>query len=82
MTIEVVQKDKVWWLVINGVEIAFSKLQCDALLIAKNLEATKKEAVAWRVKDYADGWILYHDERMARHQAEETGALIQPLVPK
>jgi hypothetical protein len=37
--------------------------------------------VAWRVKDMADGWIYYTDERQAANQAEETGARIEALVP-
>jgi len=36
------------------------------------------EAVAWRVKDYADGWILCHTEEVAIEEAEN-GNLIQPL---
>ena len=38
------------------------------------------EAVAWRVKDYADGWILFHHEAPARKSASaRNGALVQPL---
>jgi len=37
------------------------------------------EPVAWRVKDFADGWILFWDRRAAEAWAEETDALIQPL---
>ena len=38
------------------------------------------EAVAWRVKDYADGWILFHHEAPARKSGEaRNGALVQPL---
>ena len=40
------------------------------------------EAVAWRVKDYADGWILFHNEAPARKSGEaRNGALVQPLIP-
>ena len=36
--------------------------------------------VAWRVKDYADGWILFSDYGAALQQATEMGgALIEPL---
>ena len=39
-----------------------------------------REAVAWRVKDFADGWILYHTEAAARSYAKGVGdAFIQPL---
>lgn len=35
--------------------------------------------VAWRVKDYADGWVIYQNKRTAFALASHTGALIQPL---
>lgn len=36
--------------------------------------------VAWRVKDYADGWIFYTDEKRARVEAKiMNGALVEPL---
>ena len=35
--------------------------------------------VAWRVKDFADGWILCHSEAQAKREAEGAGNLIQPL---
>jgi len=38
------------------------------------------EVVAWRVKDFADGWILRHTEAAAKIEAEGAGNLIQPLV--
>lgn len=34
------------------------------------------EPVAWRARDYADGWILCHTEEEARQQ---TGGLVEPL---
>lgn len=37
------------------------------------------QIVAWRVKDFADGWILFSDEARARHEVEMTGAKIEPL---
>lgn len=37
------------------------------------------EPVAWRVKDFADGWILCHSEAEARGEAEGAGNLVQPL---
>lgn len=35
--------------------------------------------VAWRVKDYADGWLVFHDEAIAYRFAKENGAVIQGL---
>jgi len=38
--------------------------------------------VAWRVKDFADGWILFNSEAAAKHEADAMGgALMQSLVP-
>jgi hypothetical protein len=36
------------------------------------------EPVAWRVKDFAEGWILCHSEEQARREAQ-AGNLIEPL---
>ncbi len=37
------------------------------------------QPVAWRVKDFADGWILCHSENQAKREAEGAGNLIEPL---
>ena len=37
------------------------------------------EPVAWRVKDFADGWILCATEKQARREARDCGNLVQPL---
>ncbi len=37
------------------------------------------QPVAWRVKDYADGWVRYGTEAEAKREAKRTGALIEPL---
>lgn len=39
----------------------------------------QKRPVAWRVKDFADGWIIFQDEAQAYEEAERTGALMQGL---
>lgn len=36
-------------------------------------------AVAWRVKDFADGWILCHTEAQAMRESRDCGNLVQPL---
>jgi hypothetical protein len=38
-----------------------------------------KRPVAWRVRAFADGWILFDDEAAANRHAEDTGALMQGL---
>jgi hypothetical protein len=40
---------------------------------------TDIKPVAWRCKDYADGWIIDQNERSAREYAEETGCSFEPL---
>lgn len=35
--------------------------------------------VAWRVHDWADGWILFNNEARAKHEAENSTGVIQPL---
>jgi hypothetical protein len=37
------------------------------------------EPVAWRVKDFADGWILCATEKQAQREARDCGNLVQPL---
>jgi hypothetical protein len=39
----------------------------------------QKRPVAWRVKDFADGWVIFQDEQRAYHEAEHTGAVMQGL---
>ena len=38
-----------------------------------------RKPVAWRVKDFADGWIVFDTERSAQRYAEGAGNLVQPL---
>lgn len=38
-----------------------------------------KRPVAWRVKDFADAWIIYQDEAAAYADAEYNAAQIQGL---
>ena len=42
----------------------------------------EEKPVAWRVKDYADGWIFFLSEPMAKDVAEPSGALIEPLYTR
>ena len=47
---------------------------------AKDDLIARLKPVAWRVKDYADGWIFYTDEKRARIEAViMSGALVEPL---
>lgn len=39
-----------------------------------------QKPVAWRVKDFADGWIMFTDELTAKHHADTTGAIMQSLA--
>ena len=38
-----------------------------------------EDPVAWRVKDFADGWVLCHTEAESRREAEGAGNLVEPL---
>ncbi|SCB30741.1 hypothetical protein [Rhizobium lusitanum] len=42
-------------------------------------EPVAVKAVAWRCKDFADGWILDASERSAREYQKKTGCVMQPL---
>jgi hypothetical protein len=44
--------------------------------------ALQKRPVAWRVKDYADGWIVFQNENDANTYASSVGALIQGLYSR
>ena len=46
-----------------------------ALVAARGVEAP----IAWRVKDFADGWILCHTHEQAKREAESGGNLIEAL---
>ena len=39
----------------------------------------KKRPVAFRVKDFADGWVIFQSEEVANFEAEKTGAVMQGL---
>jgi hypothetical protein len=70
------------WRLINAEPVISAELVRHA---ARRVVAIRGDApsapVAWRVKDFADGWTYFRDEISARREAEATGALIQPLVP-
>lgn len=38
-----------------------------------------KRPVAWRVRDFGDGWLIYQDEAGANADAEHNGAEMQGL---
>lgn len=65
--------------------VAFSgtATECLAYIDARCAEAMVRamtaQPVAWRVKDFADSWILFNDEVRAQRERQHTGALIQPL---
>lgn len=37
------------------------------------------KAVAWRVKDFADGWIIFQNEKAAQKEADDTDSDMQAL---
>lgn len=40
----------------------------------------RQHPVAWRCKDYADGWFIFYDRAQAEKYQSETDCLMQPLV--
>lgn len=50
-----------------------------ALIDEQSTPTPSKRPVAFRVKDFADGWILFTDEKAAYDESERTGALMQGL---
>lgn len=65
---------------IEGVSVDESAAQgTTALRPEAPLSGGYGEPVAWRVKDYADGWIIFQKESAAAAYRAETGALMEPL---
>jgi hypothetical protein len=56
-----------------------AKKQEEAIRQALKDYQLKQVPVAWRVKDFADGWILFNDEKKAQRESLATGALLEPL---
>src|SRR5690606_10331001 len=49
----------------------------------KALEAARKaEPVAWRCKDYADGWVVYGEKSAAERHQRNDNCLMQPLYTR
>lgn len=47
--------------------------------IAQPVAPQEAEAVAWRCKDYADGWVVYGEKSAAERHQRNDGCLMQPL---
>lgn len=45
-----------------------------------NYRPSSKRPVAWRCKDYADGWIIFQDREKAVAYQAETGCVMQPMI--
>lgn len=63
----------------------FAKMEAENARLMEGVDmllTMVKRPVAWRVKDFADGWIIFQDEVRAQHEAKHTGALIQGLYVK
>lgn len=54
--------------------LALDQVHLEALPVA-----LAPEPVAWRVRDYADGWIYFTQESAAAACRAETGGLMEPL---
>lgn len=58
-----------------------SNVRVTKKLLQVLLDGPERPTVAYRVKDYADGWILVHTEKEAKREAS-AGNTIQELVIK
>lgn len=54
----------------------------DLLSPAHGGTAMSDKPVAWRVKDFADGWIIYQSEEEAKRYAVSAGNLVEPLYTR
>ena len=66
-------------------EVAGLKAEIDrlkAIIVSDTHVLLTKRPVAFRVKDYADGWILFDDEETANLTAEKMGAHMQGLYAR
>lgn len=63
----------------SGDKRAIRCLECAAVVANQRLQAVQPVPVAWRCKDYADGWIIYQDEARARHYQNQTCCLMEAL---
>ena len=53
-----------------------------AIIVADTHVILSKRPVAWRVKDFADGWIIFDDEHAAYKAHEANGGLMQGLYAR
>lgn len=54
-------------------------IDADELRAILDAQPPQAEPVAWRCKDYADGWILYSSLAQAACYQRRTGCAMQPL---
>lgn len=65
------------WMMANGYATGHGETLADLLFELAHHDLGRP--VAYRVKDFADGWILCHTLEHAQREAEGAGNLIQPL---
>lgn len=61
------------------IEPQLASILRNTIVTVSEQEALAKRPVAFRVKDFADGWTIFQDEEKALREADETGALMQGL---
>lgn len=64
---------------LHDIEQAADYLDAAALSAALAVEAGAEKPVAYRYRDFADGWILDHSEKSATEYAKQTGCAVQAL---
>src|SRR5665213_315815 len=63
----------------EGAERAADMFEALAQPAPLSVPADAAQPVAFRVKDFADGWILCHSRDFADSMAHDYGSLVQPL---
>jgi len=74
-----VLEDRPWKNMGYGEANAMLLLKVERWEASRSAPVSDAEPVAWRCKDFADGWILDQSECSAREYTKNTGCMIQPL---
>lgn len=64
---------------VSAAKALCAALECTLESTRLPVQSVEAEPVAWRVKDFADGWVYFEDEERARREAEATGGALQAL---
>lgn len=63
----------------DGLGVGLKREEAEAVLAALAASGPAQGPVAWRVKDFADGWVYCPSHSFAKALADREGAVMQPL---